>query len=73
MRQHGLVEFGVFCGTGVLDDPLQFQTVGSLQVRCYNMNRKADCRDNAVIESFFHTLKIECADEKRCSSRDGHS
>ena len=25
----------------------------------YSMSRKGDCRDNAVVESFFHTLKVE--------------
>jgi putative transposase len=35
-----------------------------------SMSRKGDCWDNAVAESFFHTLKTECTHEKRYSSRE---
>ncbi len=35
-----------------------------------SMSRKGDCRDNAVVESFFHTLKVECTHEKRYTSRE---
>jgi putative transposase len=34
------------------------------------MSRKGDCWDNAVVESFFHSLKVECAHEKRYVSRE---
>ncbi len=35
-----------------------------------SMSRKGDCWDNAVAESFFHTLKIECTNEKRYLTRE---
>jgi len=35
-----------------------------------SMSRKGNCWDNAVVESFFHTLKTEYTDEKRYSTRD---
>ena len=35
-----------------------------------SMSRKGDCWDNAVVESFFHTLKIECTDERRYLTRE---
>lgn len=34
-----------------------------------SMSRKGDCWDNAVVESFFHTLKVECTHEKRYTTR----
>ena len=34
-----------------------------------SMSRKGDCCDNAVVESFFHTVKTECTHEKRYSTR----
>jgi transposase InsO family protein len=34
------------------------------------MSRKGDCWDNAVVESFFHTLKVECIHEKRYATRE---
>lgn len=34
-----------------------------------SMSRKGDCWDNAVVESFFSTLDIECANGKDFSSR----
>jgi putative transposase len=33
------------------------------------MRRKGNCRDNAVAESFFATLKIELADQTRWNTR----
>lgn len=35
-----------------------------------SMSRKANCWDNAVVESFFSTLDIECANQKPFSSRN---
>jgi putative transposase len=35
-----------------------------------SMSRKGNCWDNAVVESFFHTLKTEYTDEKRYLTRD---
>ncbi len=35
-----------------------------------SMSRKGNCWDNAVAESFFHTLKTECTDEKLYLKRD---
>jgi putative transposase len=34
-----------------------------------SMSRKADCYDNAVAESFFHTLKVELTSQHKYSSR----
>jgi putative transposase len=34
-----------------------------------SMSRKGDCWDNAVVESFFSTLDIECAQERPFSTR----
>jgi len=34
-----------------------------------SMSRKGDCWDNAVVESFFSTLDIECAGERPFSTR----
>lgn len=33
-------------------------------------SRKGDCWDNAVMESFFHTLKVECIYHARYKTRD---
>lgn len=35
-----------------------------------SMSRKGDCWDNAVAESFFATIKGECLDHKRFTTRD---
>ena len=35
-----------------------------------SMSRKGDCWDNAVVESFFATLKVECADRPYRSRQD---
>lgn len=35
-----------------------------------SMSRKGDCWDNAVVESFFATLKTELADDTRWATRD---
>lgn len=35
-----------------------------------SMSRKGECHDNAVIESFFHTLKDELVREKRYKTKD---
>jgi transposase InsO family protein len=37
------------------------------QGRC-SMSRKGNCWDNAVVESFFHTLKVECLYLRRWES-----
>jgi transposase InsO family protein len=34
------------------------------------MSRKANCWDNAVSESFFHSLKTECVNHERYQSRE---
>ena len=34
------------------------------------MTRKGDCWDNAVVESFFHTLKTELTDHADYASRE---
>jgi transposase InsO family protein len=36
-----------------------------------SMGRKGDCYDNAVCESFFHTLKVECIYREDCETRVG--
>ena len=33
------------------------------------MSRKGNCWDNAIAESFFHTLKVELVHEKRYKTR----
>ena len=38
-------------------------------LRC-SMGRKANCYDNAVTESFFHTLKVELVHRERYTTRD---
>ena len=35
-----------------------------------SMSKKGDCYDNAVTESFFHTLKTELIFDKKYSSRE---
>ena len=35
-----------------------------------SMNRTAGCYDNAPVESFFHTLKVELARQRRWSTRE---
>jgi putative transposase len=35
-----------------------------------SMSRKGCCHDNAPMESFFHTLKVELAHEQRWATRD---
>jgi transposase InsO family protein len=35
-----------------------------------SMSRKANCWDNAVSESFFHSLKIECVNHERYQTRE---
>jgi len=35
-----------------------------------SMSRKGDCWDNAVAESFFHTLKVELVNRKKFSTRN---
>ena len=39
------------------------------KIEC-SMSRKGDCWDNAAMESFFHTLKIECVYHKHYLTRD---
>ena len=34
-----------------------------------SMSRKGNCYDNAVMESFFHTLKVERSDWKKYRTR----
>lgn len=34
-----------------------------------SMSRRGNCYDNAAMESFFHTLKVECVFEQRYESR----
>lgn len=41
----------------------QYEFVGS-------MSRKGDCWDNAVAESFFHTLKVECVHRNKFRTRN---
>ena len=39
-------------------------TLNRFGITC-SMSRKGDCWDNAVMESFFHTLKVECVYQNR--------
>jgi len=34
------------------------------------MSRKGNCWDNAVSESFFHTLKTECVNHENYATRE---
>lgn len=34
-----------------------------------SMSRKGNCLDNAPMESFFHTLKVECIHHRVCANR----
>ena len=34
------------------------------------MSRKGNCYDNAVMESFFHTLKVECVYQTQYLTRE---
>jgi len=46
-----------------------YQDVLSQADMVCSMSRKGNCWDNAVVESFFSTLDIECANERPFSSR----
>ena len=47
----------------------EFQTLlKANEIRC-SMSRKGDCWDNAVAESFFHTLKVELINGKTYNTR----
>jgi len=35
-----------------------------------SMSRKGNCWDNAVSESFFHTLKTECVNHENYATRE---
>lgn len=35
-----------------------------------SMSRKGNCYDNAMVESFFHTLKVECVHRQRFATRN---
>jgi len=43
--------------------------IKSQGLRC-SMGRRANCYDNAAMESFFHTLKVELVHRQRFASRD---
>jgi len=43
--------------------------LGRRGITC-SMSRKGDCWDNAVMESFFHTLKVECVYQTRYLTRE---
>lgn len=38
-------------------------------IRC-SMSRRGDCWDNAVVESFFHSLKVEWLHDRRLTTRE---
>ena len=48
------------------DDVQRLLTANSISC---SMSRKGDCWDNATVESFFHTLKVERADRRKYRSR----
>jgi transposase InsO family protein len=35
-----------------------------------SMSRRGDCLDNAPMESFFHTLKVELVQQRQWATRD---
>ena len=49
----------------------EYQTELKRNAMICSMSRKGDCHDNAVAESFFHTLKVELVRDRRFDSRDG--
>lgn len=48
---------------------VEFRNVLAQSNARQSMSRKADCYDNAVAESFFKTLKVECVYQQRFESR----
>ena len=48
----------------------EYQDVLARNGLACSMSRKGDCWDNAVVESFFSTLDIECARERPFSTRN---
>lgn len=42
--------------------------LGNAGIRC-SMSRRGSCYDNAVMESFFHTLKVECVYQEGYATR----
>ena len=65
-------------GTGLIhhsDRGVQYASAGYRNViRCASfrasMSRKADCYDNAPMESFFHTLKTELVHHRHYATRE---
>jgi len=55
---------------GIQDAAGEYQEMVNQYGMICSMSRKGHCWDNAVVESFFHTLKSEYTDEKRYSTRD---
>jgi len=49
---------GFSCGDRISPDYPYQQRLWEHRMMC-SMSRRGDCYDNAVIESFFHTLKVE--------------
>lgn len=48
---------------------VEFQEIlADRNISC-SMSRKGNCYDNAVVESFFHTLKVECVHRKTYETR----
>ncbi len=48
----------------------QYQNILQARGIVRSMSRKGNCYDNAVVESFFKTIKIELARERRFKSRE---
>lgn len=48
---------------------VEFQEILADQNISCSMSRKGNCYDNAVAESFFHTLKVECVHRKIYETR----
>jgi len=55
---------------GVQYASADFQALLSGQRMICSMSRKGDCWDNAVVESFFKTLKVECVHRQRFKTRE---
>ena len=49
------------------DDYRRLLTAAGMQ---QSMSRRGNCLDNAPMESFFHTLKVELAQQRRWATRD---
>jgi putative transposase len=48
----------------------EFQRLMKLYQIAVSMSATGNCYDNAAMESFFHTLKLECTDDRTFNTRE---